>query len=530
MEDTAAPSGPPDAAPGTWPLTSPAVARALTAVREARSLLAELVADAPFTGLADAEVVALLEAAEEVGRLVDAARTGLTAQVMVRTAVAPGQTELCVRYGCRTPADLVTRLTGISTREAARRARLGKALDGVHGLIGLTVSPLPDLAAAFWQGQLTVEAAEVITAGLLPIRHRCHPEAFDAAERALTACATGTLTPETEGLPGAGLRFAADLLRQQVHVWAARLDPDGAAPDTPATEPRSRLGFGPLKNGLYPIRGALTPDLRGSMDALFNTYLSARTHPHFPTEEHTRHEDRHEDRPGGHTPADAAHPGAHDASENERPVTKEYTDLRTTDEKRADILRGILNWVAGHPDTPTTGGAAPTVTVHVNARDLATGTGVGWADGIDAPINLTTVHQMICTGGLRTLLTGDNGHILQLSSKQRCFTPTQRAAIAARDGGCIIPGCTAPLQFTEVHHVIPWEHGGKTEIDNGVLLCWHDHHQIDTSGWKIRIINGSPHIKAPPRLDKTGTWHPARQHHANQPTLSRNHPRPLDTA
>jgi hypothetical protein len=516
------------------PALSPGTERALAAARNARALLAESFAEAPFTSLGDDDLIAMVTAAEEVGRLVDAARVGLAAQLMSRRSVAPGETELCVRYGCRTATDLLTWLTGISRREVTRRVRLGSALDGVHGLIGVSVSPLPEVAAALWQGQIGVDCAEAITTGLLPIRHRCDPAGFAAAERALLACATGQITEETADLPGAGLRFAADLIRDQVQVWAARLDPDGAAPDSPVMQPRSRIGFGRLKDGLYPIRGAVTPDLRGIMDTLFTSYLSARTRTRFPTEEQqhtTTAGDDVSDAGAGagrdEKPPELG-PHGHLADENDYPACQadtdmRTTDMRTTDEKRADILRGILDAAARHPDTPTIGGAPPTVTVHVNARDLNTGIGIGWIDGIDAPINLSTVRQMICAGGTRTILTGDNGQILHLTgknmnSKQRCFTPAQRQAITARDGGCIIPGCTAPPQFTEVHHVTPWEHGGTTSINNGVLLCWFDHHQIDTSGWQIRMVDGSPQIKAPPWLDKTHTWHPARTHRANHPS------------
>jgi hypothetical protein len=67
--------------------------------------------------------------------------------------------------------------------------------------------------------------------------------------------------------------------------WQARLDPDGVAPNESVAEPRSNVGFGQLKNGLYPLRGAVTADLRGIMNGIFDTYLSAHAAPAFPTEE-----------------------------------------------------------------------------------------------------------------------------------------------------------------------------------------------------------------------------------------------------
>jgi hypothetical protein len=168
------------------------------------------------------------------------------------------------------------------------------------------------------------------------------------------------------------------------------------------------------------------------------------------------------------------------------------------------------------------GGLPPTVMVHVNATDLLAGTGTGWTDGIDGPISIKTVTQMIDNGGFQPLFLGTTGTILGLGSKARCFTPLQRKAITARDGGCIIPGCTCPPQWTEVHHVIPWQHGGPTHVDNGVLLCWYHHHTITNStGWKIRMTTGVPQVKAPHWIDPTGTWRTPERHRAHDPRTRR---------
>lgn len=60
---------------------------------------------------------------------------------------------------------------------------------------------------------------------------------LDQVERALVASASGALTPETIGLPSAGIRFAPDLLRAQALHWQAHLDPDGTAA---SPKPRGR--------------------------------------------------------------------------------------------------------------------------------------------------------------------------------------------------------------------------------------------------------------------------------------------------
>jgi hypothetical protein len=76
----------------------------------------------------------------------------------------------------------------------------------------------------------------------------------------------------------------------------------------------------------------------------------------------------------------------------------------------------------------------------VNAVDLIDNKGVGWADGVEAPVSLTTVKQLICAGGIQKIIIGNDGEILHFGDKARFFTAAQRRAIAARDETCIIPG------------------------------------------------------------------------------------------
>jgi hypothetical protein len=70
--------------------------------------------------------------------------------------------------------------------------------------------------------------------------------------------------------------------------------------------------------------------------------------------------------------------------------------------------------------------------------------------------------------------------------EQRLFTTRQRTALGVRDGGCRFPGCTKPPSWCEAHHVDHWlrDHG-KTDIENGILLCRYHHMLIHTKGWEI---------------------------------------------
>lgn len=184
-------------------------------------------------------------------------------------------------------------------------------------------------------------------------------------------------------------------------------------------------------------------------------------------------------------------------------------DPRTPDQQRHDILAGIFDMASRSSEVPTIGGAAPTVLVSVRASDFERGRGAGYLDGIDAPLSMTTVKQFACTGGIQTVVLNENGTIVRLGTEQRVFNRQQRRAITVRDGGCIIPGCRVPASWCEIHHVDPAENNGPTHTDNGVLLCWFHHRTIDTSGWEIRMVRGAPQVKAPPWIDRAGSWHRA---------------------
>ncbi|MBB5642119.1 HNH endonuclease signature motif containing protein [Cryobacterium roopkundense] len=467
-------------------------------LERADASVAAALAEVNFQQFTGDEALAVMAAVEKLGRRADGARVASATDVASRADAALGHESLAYKNGCRGKYELITAVTRISGSEAKRRMRLGGLVSGAaHSASGLLGQEIPvqhpAVAEGLASGELGVDAAEVIVTALEPLSRRVAPEVLDRAERALVASATGAITPETEGLPGAGIAFSADLIRAQAHEWEARLDPDGAAPSDEQTAAKSTVGFGRFKAGLYPLRGGVTPELKGIMDGIFNTFLSAHAAPAFPSAEQQ-----------ALIEAGELIPGA-----------EEFDDPRTGGEKRADILRGVFESKARDAKTPTMGGAAPVVMVHVNAKDLKSGTGVGWVDGVEAPISLRTVRQKMCAGGYQNVFLGEDGEVLRLGEKKRFFTTAQRRAIAARDGGCVIPGCTVAAAWCEVHHIIPWQHHGKTDIDNGTLLCWYHHATIDSSGWEIRMVRGRPEVRGPVLFDPTRSWRPAATHRAN---------------
>lgn len=263
----------------------------------------------------------------------------------------------------------------------------------------------------------------------------------------------------------------------QAQAWAAFLDQDGPEPDDERAMRRRGFRLGRARDGLIAVTGELLPEVAAGLQRLFDAHLAPRS--------------------GGGFMTDA-----------ERADLARQAEIRTADQQRHDVMAAIIDTAVRSGEHPTIGGAAPTVLVSVRATDLESGRGVAHADGIPVPVSLRAARHLICTGGIQTVVVDNAGAILQLGSPERCFTAHQRRAITLRDGGCLIPGCSVPAGWCEIHHVIPDREGGPTHPDNGVLLCWFHHRTIDTSGWGIRMLRGIPHLRPPAWLDPGGGWRP----------------------
>ena len=111
---------------------------------------------------------------------------------------------------------------------------------------------------------------------------------------------------------------------------------------------------------------------------------------------------------------------------------------------------------------------------------------------------------LACSGRIRRALLDEHGAPLHLGRSHRLATPAQRTALLARDGGCVIPGCTTTADRCDIHHVNPWTDGGPTDITNLVTVCGRHHLEIGDGTWHIHMINGVPWVRPP-------AWaHPAR--------------------
>jgi hypothetical protein len=77
-----------------------------------------------------------------------------------------------------------------------------------------------------------------------------------------------------------------------------------------------------------------------------------------------------------------------------------------------------------------------------------------------------------------------DGRMLDVGRKTRTIPPAIRRALAARDSTCRFPGCIS--RRCDAHHIKHWADGGRTSMDNLVLLCRRHHRAVHEGGFRIR--------------------------------------------
>ncbi|MGN6742010.1 MAG: DUF222 domain-containing protein, partial [Amnibacterium sp.] len=353
------------------------------------------------------------EAWEALGRLVDARRVALAGEVAWRSRPQLGESSLARRQGERDAADLLARQLRIGRFEAKRRTALGLRVRSRLTLAGEEVpGRWPHVGAALAAGAMGVESARVIVEALGAVARRVSGEDLEVAERQLVANAA---------------EVGPDLLREQLGPWVAYLDPDGAKP----AEEEAHRNRG-LRVGREGKDGITTTTLKtaGEATAILRAVLEA-----------------------GRRKVLFVRESAEDC-EDDTEWREADGDQRTRSQVDHDTVIAILRaGLRADAESASSTAVEPEVIVHVKAEDLAKGAGCGWIDGVAGRLSIPSVERLHCAGSTRIVVTGEDGEPLYLGRKKRLFSRAQRRALAARDGGCAWPGCTAPVAWTEGHHI-----------------------------------------------------------------------------
>ena len=92
------------------------------------------------------------------------------------------------------------------------------------------------------------------------------------------------------------------------------------------------------------------------------------------------------------------------------------------------------------------------------------------------PLSPAAARRLLCDADVLTAIRHRTPFALDLGYSRRAANRKIRKALIARDRTCVAPGCERPHWMCEIHHIVPWAEGGRTDLDNLTLLCGRHHH------------------------------------------------------
>ena len=344
------------------------------------------------------------------------------------------------------------------TTARARVARAKQMMPRDSFTSGTATAELPVLAEAVRSGAVTEDQASII--GTAMAGFRMNPEI--GAEQ--TAIAEHILVSNAAALGPDDLRTVA------VNLDNA-LMPDGVLPRERAANARRALTIGPeRRDGTHSITGALT---RVAYTRLMSVL----------------------------TPLAAPRPA-------DDPLG---ADPRTAAQRMHDALEDAATRLLDSAGLPRAGGTPATVHVVVDADQLraaVTAQNAPWVStravattGFGSRITFCELVRLAEQTNIVPTYLGSTQGVVAYGRTRRCATEGQTQALIARDRGCSFPGCDAPPQWCERHHVVPWHHGGRTDLENLTLLCGYHHREFEARGWQVFIQQGLPVWKPPDWID-----------------------------
>ena len=441
-------------------------------IAHATSSVGEL-ARLDVSGLSHDDFLETYDAVARLGRLADTLRARFAGDLARRSAPDLPGGGLARRQGFGNAGTMVASVTGGSRAGAWRAIDAGRALipDGSAMVPADAIVPVSDLAgdsaptaappqprypavaSAALAGDLSVDAAGLITAGLETLTDRVPSDQLHALELRLVA---------------KSVNLAVHEVRRLVASAVARADVAGHTQREARQYEERYLTWSEDHTGMVTLAGRLDPVTAAPLRTVIEQMVT--------------HQFR--------------------ARRDQDPTER---DRRTVGQMRADALFALCRHALGCKNTDQSG-IRTTVVVRMNLSDLRTGEGLGSVDGTSQPVSVGQLRRLAGEAGVIPEVLGGESEVLDAGRNARMFTRAQRLALLERDGGCA--KCHAPPEHCEAHHIRWWEKGGRTDLSNGVMLCTRCHHDIHRQGWGIRAQAGHVEFIPPTTIDPTGRPRP----------------------
>ena len=155
-------------------------------------------------------------------------------------------------------------------------------------------------------------------------------------------------------------------------------------------------------------------------------------------------------------------------------------DVRTPTQRRADAFIALV----ANPTRRGPGSARMQLTAIVDVERLRGDNPTGVAEIVSgAALPQCLLEHMMCVSTITGMIFDGKGQPLWAGRDRRFPTDAQIKAIIARDRHCT--GCAADAERCEIHHIVPWEAGGLTDVDEMCLACPCCHHNIHHRGYTV---------------------------------------------
>lgn len=146
-------------------------------------------------------------------------------------------------------------------------------------------------------------------------------------------------------------------------------------------------------------------------------------------------------------------------------------------------------------------------------------------------ISRLALDRLACDAAIDAVII-DGANLLAAQRYAPEVTAATRRAVTARDGGCRWPGCTAPVAWCDVHHVVSRAESAAVGHPNGdhhpanlLLLCRRHHTTVHRRGWRQELASdGAYTVRRRGRswstLPRTAWQHPSRPAAGARPHLT----------
>jgi hypothetical protein len=436
-----------------------------------------------LTGSPDAELLESYRELERLARRLAAVEHSFIAEVEARS--------LPFAHGAASTAVFLRRWLRLHPGEAGARVAAAHAGGPQRTPTGQVLEPIyRTVAAAQAAGTISARHAAVIVRAVDTLPGGVQAEHGEAVEQDLVGYA-GEFDPHQLAV-----------LAHRVH---ACLDPDGLLKDSAYRQRCRDLTVRARPDGSSTVSGQLTAECTERLLGVFDALAGPK--PQTPLAD--------PDHPGDPDTPDAASgagggSGGGSSGGTVRGAgpggTAGGPDPRTAGQRRHDALLDALTALPVSGALPSAAGVATTIIVTLDEQTYRTGHGTATTSHgalVPARDALTWGGGGAGGGDVRLLAAAldSMGAVTAHSSTARLFTEKQRLAVLARDRGCTFPHCTIPPAWTQVHHIIPWQQGGTTTLDNAAMLCRFHHRNFEQWGWTCHMLHGRPAWTPPPHLD-----------------------------